>query len=206
MTGQELKQKLRDSGVNLAQLAEKLNITPQGLNSRFLVKSVKLEYLEEINAALGKNIFPVGQENLSDGAGIPIYDIRACAGNGIGLEETEKVIEYVNIPTFRGCYGLQVYGDSMRGKYNSGDTVFVRPCTGSAMESIEYGRAYVVITTDDILIKMLYQSRTTNHIRLCSYNPDLTPSGERAYPDREIHVNDIRKLYKIVGRIEHEII
>lgn len=204
MTGQELKQKLRDSGVNLAQLAEKLNITPQGLNSRFLVKSVKLEYLEEINAALGKNIFPVGQETLSDGAGIPIYDIRACAGNGIGLEETEKVIEYVNIPTFRGCLGLQVYGDSMRGKYNSGDTVFVRPCTSK--DAIEYGRAYIVITHDDILIKMLYQSRTTNNIRLCSYNPELTPSGERAYPDRDIHINDITRLYKVVGRLEHEII
>lgn len=206
MNGQDVKEKLRVEGVNLSDLAAKLGISSQALCNRLTRKYFKPEYLEEINAALGKNLFPVGQENLPDGAGIPIYDVRACAGNGIGLENNEKVIEFVNIPTFRGCYGLQVYGDSMRGKYNSGDTVFVRPCTGSSIDAIEYGRAYVIITTDDILIKMLYQSRVSNHVRLCSYNPELTPSGERAYPDRDIHVNDIRKLYKVVGRLEHEII
>ena len=206
MTGQEAKDILTNAGANQAEIAKILKLSPQAFNARFNVKYFKEAYMAEINAALGKNIFPVGQENISNKAGIPIYDVRACAGNGIGLESNENVIEYVNIPTFRGCYGLQVYGESMRGKYNSGDTIFVRPCTDSITDAIEYGRAYVVITSEDILIEMLYQSRATNHIRLCSYNPELTPSGERAYPDREIHINDIRKLYKVVGRIEHEII
>lgn len=203
MTGSEIKEILRKNDVNQSELADLLGISSQTLNSRLQAKYFKESYMAEINAVLGKNIFPVGQELISGKRGIPVYDIRACAGNGIGFEHMEKVIEYVNIPTFTGCYGLQVYGDSMRGKYNSGDTIFVRPC--NSMDNIEYGRAYVVVTTEDILIKMLYQSRATNHIRICSYNPELTPSGERAYPDREIHVNEIIKLYKVIGRIEHEI-
>lgn len=61
MTGQELKQILRDEGVNLANLADKLGITPQGLNSRLNRKSIKVEHLEEINALLGKNILSIGK-------------------------------------------------------------------------------------------------------------------------------------------------
>lgn len=202
MTGQELKQILRDSGVNLAQLAEKLNITPQGLNSRFLVKSVKLEYLEEINAALGKNIFPVGKENFSNEGKIPVLDVRACAGNGLGLEEVDRVIEYLDIPSFRGCFAIPVHGDSMRGRYNNGDLVFVRQRNQDS--SIEYGHAYVIRTLDDLIIKMVYRSKELNHYRLVSYNQETLPSGDRAYPDRDIHEREITAMYRIVGRLETE--
>ncbi|MBP2661769.1 MAG: hypothetical protein H6Q69_4801, partial [Firmicutes bacterium] len=43
---------------------------------------------------------------------IKILDIRVCAGHGIGFDGDEnKVIGYVNIPEFTGCYGITVYGD-----------------------------------------------------------------------------------------------
>ena len=58
---------------------------------------------------------------------IKILDIRVCAGHGIGFDGNEnKVIGYVNIPEFTGCYGITVYGDSMYDMYMSGDTIFVR--------------------------------------------------------------------------------
>lgn len=201
MTGQELKQILRDAGVNLAQLAEKLNITPQGLNSRFLVKSVKLEYLEEINHALGRNIITLGHTPNPDGEGIPIYDIRVCAGNGIGLEETEHIIARMNIPSLRGCYGLQVYGDSMRGKYDSGDIIFVQP---TDRQNFAWGRPHVIITQDDILLKLIYKSSTNGNVRLVSYNTELLPTGDRAYPDREVFINDIKHTYIVRGSFRQE--
>ena len=58
---------------------------------------------------------------------IKILDIRVCAGHGVGFDGNEnKVIGYVNIPEFTGCYGITVYGDSMYDMYMSGDTIFVR--------------------------------------------------------------------------------
>ena len=39
---------------------------------------------------------------------IKILDIRVCAGHGVGFDGNEnKVIGYVNIPEFTGCYGIQ---------------------------------------------------------------------------------------------------
>ena len=58
---------------------------------------------------------------------IKILDIRVSAGHGIGFDGDEnKILGYVNIPNFSGCYGVTVYGDSMYDKYSSGDIVFVR--------------------------------------------------------------------------------
>lgn len=201
MTGQELKQILRDEGINLANLADKLGITPQGLNSRLNRKSVKVEHLEEINAVLGKNILSIGQTLNPDGAGIPIYDIRVCAGNGIGLEETEHIIARMNIPSLRGCYGLQVYGDSMRGKYDSGDIIFVQP---TDRQNFAWGRPHVIITQDDILLKLIYKSNTNGNVRLVSYNTELLPTGDRAYPDREVFINDIKHTYIVRGSFKQE--
>lgn len=51
---------------------------------------------------------------------IKILDIRVCAGHGVGFDGNEnKVIGYVNIPEFTGCYGITVYGDSMYDMYMS---------------------------------------------------------------------------------------
>lgn len=202
MTGQDVKEKLRIEGINQAELASKLGISSQALSNRMTRKHFKPEYLEEINAALGRNIFPVGQENFSNEGKIPVLDVRACAGNGLGLEDVDRVIEYLDIPSFRGCFAIPVHGDSMRGRYNNGDLVFVRQRNQDS--SIEYGHAYVIRTLDDLIIKMVYRSKELNHYRLVSYNQETLPSGDRAYPDRDIHEREITAMYRIVGRLETE--
>ena len=161
----------------------------------------KPEYLEQLNQILGKNLFDI---NETPDKGQAILDIRVCAGMGIGLEGNEnKVTEYVNIPSFKGCYGLTVYGESMYDKYKPGDVVFVRPVIST--NDIDYGRCYVVITSSDRLLKTIYQSRRGDEwLKLCSHNAKLTPSGEREFPDREIHISEIRFLYKVVGKLERE--
>lgn len=201
MTGDEVRDILKKNGINLSALAEKIGISNQSLNSRFNVKYFKPEYLQQINEVLGKDLF--GLSDIPD-KGQKILDIRVCAGQGIGLHGDEnKVLEFVNIPAFRGSYGLVVYGESMYDKYKSGDVVFVRPVTSS--RDIDFGRCYVVITPSDRLLKSIYQSKLGDeYLKLCSYNAKLNPSGEREYPDRDIPKSDILYLYKVIGRLERE--
>jgi len=192
---------LKKNGIGLVELADKIGITNQALNNRLYAKSFKTEYLEQINEVIGKDIFGISEQT---DKGQAILDIRVCAGMGIGLEGNEnKVTEYVNIPSFKGCYGLTVYGESMYDRYKPGDVVFVRPITST--NDIDYGRCYVIITTSDRLLKTIYQSRRGDEwLKLCSHNAKLTPSGEREYPDREIHKSEILFLYKVVGKLERE--
>ncbi|PWM24166.1 MAG: hypothetical protein DBX48_08790 [Limosilactobacillus fermentum] len=201
MTGEEVREILKKNGIGLVELADNLGITNQALNSRFYAKVFKPEYLAQINEVLGRDLF-----GLSDTPekGQKILDIRVCAGSGIGLDGNEnKVLEFVNIPAFKGSYGLVVYGESMYDKYKPGDVVFVNHVTST--RDIDFGRCYVVITPNDRLLKSIYQSKLGDeYLRLCSYNTKLNPAGDREYPDRDINKNDILYLYKVVGRLERE--
>lgn len=202
MTGNEVRQILADNNINLALLADKLGITPQGLQSRLKTKNFKSGYLAEITDALGKDIF--GNSTAVTLTNQPIIDLTICAGNGIGLEGDEnKVIEYVAIPAFNGCTGLSVYGESMLPNYKPGDVVFVRRINDKT--DIDYGRPYLIITKEDRLLKNIYQSKKgDDYLRLCAANTELNQAGERIYPDRDIRTDNIIYLYKVVGSLRRE--
>lgn len=201
MTGLQAKSILQENGINLSELASLLNISPQALSSRLNAQVFKKSSQLEINQVLKRSIFDVTTD---DEIRQPILDIRVCAGNGIGLEGNEnKVLEYVNIPTLSGCIGMTVYGESMYPAYKPGDIIFVRPILDK--NDIDYGRTYLVITTSDRLLKMLYQSsKGADFIRLSSYNNETKPDGERLYPDRDINTSNILFIYKVVGSLQRD--
>lgn len=129
---------------------------------------------------------------------IKILDIRVCAGLGIGFDGNEnKVIGYVNIPEFTGCYGITVYGDSMYDMYMPGDTIFVREIKDKSL--IDNGQPYVVITREDRFLKMVYVEE--NGLKLVSYNTTCNPDGRRKYPDMNIDGEQILYIYKVVGKL-----
>ena len=122
---------------------------------------------------------------------IKILDIRVSAGHGIGFDGDEnKILGYVNIPNFSGCYGVTVYGDSMYDKYSSGDIVFVREIKDK--REIEGGQSYVVITNEDRYLKMIYIE--DGKLKLVSYNNAINPDGRRKYPDMLIEGEQIKFL------------
>lgn len=132
---------------------------------------------------------------------IRILDIRVCAGQGIGFDgEENKVIGYVNIPEFAGCYGITVFGDSMYDMYMSGDTIFIREILDK--RNIDNGQPYVIITKEDRLLKMIHIDYKHKKVILSSYNNIANPDGKRKYPDMEIDLdNDVLHLYKVVGKL-----
>lgn len=150
--------------------------------------------LKDVNTDVG-NIITSFPSSSND---IKILDIRVCAGLGIGFDGDEnKVVGYVNIPDFTGCYGITVYGDSMYDMYMPGDTIFVREIRDKT--SIDNGQPYVVITREDRLLKMVYVEE--NGLRLVSYNTACNPDGRRKYPDMLIEGEQILYMYKVVGKL-----
>ena len=56
MTGQEVRDIIKSEGLKMTEVAEKLNITPQTLNSRLNAKNVNIEFLNELCKLIGKDI------------------------------------------------------------------------------------------------------------------------------------------------------
>lgn len=205
-SGKEVRYILKKNNVNLAWLAEQLGIQPQTLHSRLNAEIFKSSYMLEINQILKKDIFGIGEvsKELHSVGTQPVLDIRVSAGYGIGLYgEENKVNEYVSIPSMTGCVGITVYGDSMSPRYRNGDVVFVRPIP--ELDDIDYGRAYIIVTQSDRLIKCIYPSKhDSTLLRLVSVNEDTNRNGDRIYPDREIKKESVLFLYKVVGSLHRE--
>lgn len=206
MSGKEARYILKQNSVNLAWLSEQLGILPQSLNSRLNAEEFKPAYMLEINQILKKDIFDIGEissEIMKTGQQ-PILDIRVSAGYGNGLFGDEsKVDEYVSIPSLQDCVGITVYGDSMTPTYRNGDVVFVRPIP--EIDDIDYGRAYIIITRSDRLLKSIYpSSNDADCLRLVSANEEMNKHGDRLYPDRDIRKENVLFLYKVVGSLRRD--
>ena len=57
MTGKELHNILRANEINFNELATKLGLTPQSLNSRFKTKEISVKFLTEVSEAINKNLY-----------------------------------------------------------------------------------------------------------------------------------------------------
>lgn len=57
MNGKLLHKLLKDNKINFVELANKLNLTPQALNSKFKTKEVSVKFLQEISEAINKNLY-----------------------------------------------------------------------------------------------------------------------------------------------------
>lgn len=170
------------------------------INAEALI-GINIEWLITGKGEPFENKNPQITEAPSSNKDIKILDIRVCAGHGIGFAGVEnKVIGYVNIPEFAGCYGITVFGDSMYDMYMSGDTIFVREILDK--RNIDNGQPYVIITKEDRLLKMIHIDYKHKRVILSSYNNIANPDGKRKYPDMEIDLdNDVLHLYKVVGKL-----
>lgn len=207
LSGKEARYILKQNSVNLAWLSEQLGITPQSLQSRLNTVTFSVPYQLEINNILGKRIFDVDMSpSLVDTKGrIPVIDMRVSAGFGVELlDGNEKNIkEYVTMDGLNNCVGVYVYGESMLPVYRPGDIVFVRRIIDA--KEIDYGRAYVIITRCERVLKCIYPSKhDADKLRLTSINEDTNRQGDRLHPDREVDKADILFIYKVVAMFRRE--
>lgn len=62
MTGEELKQIVRKSGLSVTDFAKELGMSPQNLNSKFISKSVKSDFLKKVENVINKCCPPLPAE------------------------------------------------------------------------------------------------------------------------------------------------
>lgn len=62
MTGKELKIKLKNLDVSLSDLAEKLDLTPQNLQSRLKIEDIGIGFLSKIAKAINKSVYELMDE------------------------------------------------------------------------------------------------------------------------------------------------
>ena len=207
MSGKEARYILKQNNVNLSWLAEQLNILPQSLQSRLNASEFKTAYQMEINALLGKRIFDVDMPStiVEVQGRIPVIDMRVSAGFGVSLLDgnEQRINEYVTMEGLNGCVGVYVYGESMLPEYKAGDIVFVRQVID--VDSIDYGRPYIIVTRDDRVLKCIYPSKhDADLLRLTSLNEETNRHGDRLFPDKEVRKDNILFIYKVVGLFRRE--
>ena len=207
LSGKEARYILKQNNINLAWLAEQIGIKPQSFQSRLNATTFIVPYQLEINNITGKRIFDIDMApSITETKGrIPVIDMRVSAGFGVELLDghEDRITEYVTMEGLNGCVGIYVYGDSMNPEYKAGDIVFVRRITDAS--EIDYGRAYVIVTRDDRVLKCIYQSKhDADCLRLTSFNEETNRHGDRLFPDKEIKKENILFIYKVVGMFRRE--
>ena len=212
LSGKEARYKVQQARINQSWLSQQLGISPQSLASRFNASEFKVGYQLEINKVTGKRIFDVdadGPSVTNDANRVPVRDLRTAAGyQYVTLEDTlteqnPPIAEYVTMQGLKGCVGLYVYGDSMNPDYRSGDIIFVRQ--EPEVEGIAWGRAYIIITQNERVLKCVYKSsHDADFVRLVSLNEEVNRHGDRLFPDREIKKDDIISIYRVEGVFRRE--
>lgn len=209
LSGKEALYIVKRNNISQAWLAEQLGITPQSLTSRFHADVFTIARQMEINKVTGKRIFDIDMDVASvtnDANRVPVYDMRVIGGFDIIAVDSEAeipVAEYVTMSGLKGCVGLYVYGESMTPVYRPGDIIFVRK--EPVVDGIEWGRAYMIITENERVLKCIYKStHDADLIRLTSYNEDTNRHGDRLFPDREIRKDEILYIYRVEAMFRRE--
>ena len=207
LSGKEARYILKQNNINLAWLAEQLNIKPQSLHSRLNAAEFKVANQMDVNSIVGKRIFDVDMPNtiVETQGRIPVIDMRVSAGFGVSLLDgnEQRINEYVTMEGLNGCVGVYVYGESMLPEYKAGDVIFVRQVIDA--DSIDYGRPYIIITRDDRVLKCIYPSKhDADYLRLTSLNEETNRHGDRLFPDKEVRKDTILFIYKVVGLFRRE--
>lgn len=131
---------------------------------------------------------------------LPLLPTLAQAGRE--TEDTQGIVaaqcDMFRIPAFaaHGATALiTVHGDSMVPTYQSGDLVAIAPVTDTSW--FDWGRVYVLDTSNGPLIKRLFPGREKGKLTLHSDNSE-------AYLDLEIPMESIYHIFRVVGSIRME--
>ena len=203
MSGKELKEKLREAGINLSDLSKKMGYkTDQNLHSVLNAKEMSSRVIERMADALGKpigwfygedmdGVIPGQIENKVEPDTVPLLPIFAQAGSLTGWSEgiEEAKCERVISPVKDIDMAVHIYGESMYPDIPNGSVVYVRRVSGRI---IDWGRAYILDTVDGPVLKYLTPGADEEHVRCQSANHDPK------FAPFEVLKEDILGMYKVV--------
>jgi len=126
---------------------------------------------------------------------VPFYDIPVSAGPLGVLTYSNGAVEpdgYIDMEIFRRCDAiLPVMGVSMEPEIHSGDLIGIRKLDSYNWEYIETGKVYMIVTTEERMIKYINRADDSDYI-ICS-----SPN----YHDFKIRKDDILEIYRVIANI-----
>lgn len=215
-----------DNGYTLARVAEMFGSSAQSVSNslsgdRFLGRNLARKYSETFG--FNPTYLMTGEGSLlgdkpapDDGAilrgkVIPFFDAEAAAGNQYGMDMTPRasplaLIEIGNVLADSEL-AVRVYGNSMVPNYPAGCVIGVKETHETF---IVPGSVYVVETGENRYLKRLYYAAGKDALRCVSDNTMTHESGpmrgEYVYPDFEIPLKEVKRLWQVVGVIKRNLI
>lgn len=133
------------------------------------------EYFPEIDKTW---LYTGHGQPINENRSIPLIPVDAMAGFGSGIATqvmTYDMERYI-IPEFTELgveFLIRVKGNSMQPKYNSGDVLGCRRLTMDTF--FQWGKVYVLDTTQGGLVKRVFKSETPGYIKCVSDNESYPP-------------------------------
>lgn len=200
MDVKKIRQSLKISQV---ELAKNLGISRELVSK---MENGKLPISKSSKILLDKIISEKNTKNSESNVrkNIPFYDdVLAIGGKDLGanIEGVSEPTEYIQAGDwFRDAEAaMRLHGDSMTPKYSSGAIIVFK--TIQDMTLVNYGHDYIIETTDDRWLKRLQKSDKQDCYLLCSYNEEEDRQGNLIYAPFEIHLTQIRRLFKVLGAV-----
>lgn len=112
--------------------------------------------------------------------------LSGFATDGVVLQNCEKVISPIKGVDF----AISVYGESMAPEYPSGSRVLIKKINPDVF--IDWGKVYVLDTSNGVIIKEVIVSPKEGCIRCHSINPDPK------YADFDVPMEEVYGMYRVL--------
>ena len=125
---------------------------------------------------------------------VPLVGIKAQAGYVKGFEEVDfmETLDQYSLPPGVNPIGavwryFEIDGDSMEPTFSSGDVVLATMVPHEDWNDIKNFCVYVVLTSDQLLIKRLFRKSATEWV--------LVSDNEEVAPQKVLNVEDVKQLW-----------
>lgn len=112
--------------------------------------------------------------------------LTGISAEGTQLQGCEKIISPIKGVDF----AISIYGDSMAPEYPSGSRVLIKRINPGIF--IDWGRVYVLDTSNGVIIKEVIESKKEGFITCRSINPDPK------YSDFDVPLKEIYGMYRVL--------
>lgn len=156
---------------------------------------VNIEWLRTGDGDMFNDPIIIEEENAN---GIPYYDVDFLGGfDEMENDQTINPTYYINFPPYNrnGVVSVNLSGDSMSPRINSGDKVFLQPI--ERIDDIIFGEIYAIVTVSGMrTVKWVTRSPEKGMIRLIPENKDPRYGDYQDLPK-----TDIRRIFKVLGAV-----
>ena len=189
---------LQSKGLSKAEIARKLDILPQYMNSLMSgTRNLSDQFLDKFIEVFDINQFDLlprsAEVSFEPSVGVPYYDVDFIGGFD-AIWNNQTTIPAHNIvfqPYAKATLWCNVTGRSMEPKINHGDIIALKECT---LNDIQYGEIYAVVMDTIRTVKILRKSKDPNKLLFVPVNTDC-------FDEQEFDKSRIIKVYEVLGGI-----